>query len=219
MCIQAVLFDHDGTLVDSETTHLALWRQVLAPLGVNISDQEYWQTMLGVPAEQNAQDLVKNKQLSVTAEALVAEKVRLTQAFLVDDVFPALEGASDLLQSISGRVPMGLVSGAQRFCIEASLAAHGWESCFEHVVTGDEVVHNKPNPEGYLLACQLMGVDPAHCVALEDTQSGVRAAAAAGLKVVAIRNQWSLSHDFSQATAEVADLFQARAWFAAQLSG
>lgn len=218
MNIQAVLFDHDGTLVDSESTHLQLWRAVLARFDVHLSDREYWQTLLGVPAKQNADILVRTKGLAVSADYLVAEKVRITAAFLENQLFPAIEGSDQLLRDVARHVPIALVSGAQEFCIQASLQGYGWQALFTSIVTGDDVTRNKPNPQGYQQALAQLGVTPEYCVALEDSESGVRAAHGAGIPVLAIRNRWSAGHDFSLACAEVADLDEARRWLMTRLA-
>ncbi|MFC6670393.1 HAD family hydrolase [Marinobacterium aestuariivivens] len=212
MALQAILFDHDGTLVDSEATHLQLWRQVVAPFGVEIRDQDYWELMLGVPVERNAADLIRLYGLEAEAADLVNAKLDANSRFLAGSFFPAMAGADNVLQDLAGRLRLGLVSGSQRNCVEASLQGHGWTSLFEQVVTGDDVRRNKPQPDGYLKALELMQLEACHCLAVEDTEVGVRAAQAAGLPVIAIRSPLAGSHDFSAACAVVDSLTGARDW-------
>ncbi|WP_136681562.1 HAD family phosphatase [Neptunomonas sp. XY-337] len=206
MSYAAILFDHDGTLVDSEGTHLTLWREAIAPFGATITGDEYWQRLLGVPAEQNAADLIQLRQLPTTVPDLVATKERLTQAFLASSYFPAMDSADALVRFAAQHLPIALVSGSQGFCIEASLQGHRWKELFTVVVTADDVTRNKPEPDSYLMALDRLNVAGRPCIAIEDTQSGVRAALAAGLDVVAIRNSHSAQHDFSGATYEVPHL-------------
>ena len=207
--IQAVLFDHDGTLVHSEPTHLAMWRKAVEPYGGYITDEEYWQLLLGVPAEENAEILIELRGLSTEVSVLVAEKLRHTREYLLAGCFPEVSGASDVLKRLYGRVAMGLVSGSQRFCINATLKGHRWEHYFACIVTGEDVARNKPYPDSYLRAVALMDGNAESCVAIEDTQTGVLAAVAAGVPVIAIRNEYSLDHDFSKAIVEVSSLDEA----------
>jgi len=218
MALKAILFDHDGTLVDSESTHLQLWRQIVAPYGVEIRDSDYWQHMLGVPVERNAADLIRLYGLDADVDTLVAAKLAANARFLADGFFPAMTDADKVLRSLAPRLRLGLVSGSQRNCVEASLRGHGWSALFERVVTGDDVSRNKPHPEGYLQALEQMGLGAGDCVAVEDTEVGVRAARGAGLAVVAIRHPLAGSHDFSQAAAVVESLAEAHAWIGAQLN-
>ncbi len=216
MPIQAILFDHDGTLVDSESTHLELWRRAIAPYGGYITDEEYWRLLLGVPAEQNAALLIQLRGLAADAATLVSAKLAHTDRFLAQGCFAQMPQADRVVRALAAQLRLGLVSGSQRRCVEASLRGHGWEALFEQVVTGDEVRRNKPHPDSYLRALALMQLEAADCLAIEDTQSGVRAAAAAGLATIAIRNRHSASHDFSAAAVEVPDLPAALDWIEQQ---
>ncbi|MBV1788047.1 HAD family phosphatase [Marinobacterium sp. D7] len=218
MPLRAILFDHDGTLVDSEATHMQLWREVVAPYGVQISDSDYWQRMLGVPMEQNATDIVQMYALEVDPEALIRAKIDANERFLTEHWFPQMPEASRILSHLSQRCRLALVSGSQRNCVDASLHGHGWHTLFEQVVTGDDVTRNKPHPDGYLKALQLMQLDPELCVAVEDTEVGVLAAHDAGLRVIAIRNPLASTHNFGPATVVVDSLIDAEAWITAQIN-
>lgn len=212
MSLKAVLFDHDGTLVDSESTHMELWRRAVEPFGGFITDDEYWQGLLGVPCEQNAELIIQLRSLDISVDTLVEAKLRHTDQFLASGCFPQIDSADRVLRELAGILRLGLVSGSQRVCVEASLKGHGWSELFEQVVTGDDVVENKPNPASYLAAMELMGLSAGECVAVEDTQAGVMAASAAGIRTVAIRNQFSASHDFSPAAVKVPNLTAAGCW-------
>ncbi len=218
MTLQAILFDHDGTLVDSEAVNLQLWRQALEPWGLSISDELYWSRMLGVPIQQNATDILQLFRPDASLDELVAAKLAANEAYLATSFFPQMPGADTVVRDLAGQLRLGLVSGSQRNCVQASLRGHAWEPLFEHVVTGDEVTHNKPAPDGYLRALELMQLQAQHCIAVEDTEVGVRAARAAGLRVVAIRSLEAQSHDFSTATAIVNNLVEAHAWICRQLT-
>ncbi|WP_432695663.1 HAD family hydrolase [Marinobacterium sp. YM272] len=212
MRFNAVLFDHDGTLVDSEAIHMQLWREVMAPHGVEISDADYWDQMLGVPMEQSAAELIEKFNLDTSVEQIVEQKTHANELFLLNGCFPQVPGATAALTTLAQQTRLALVSGAQRLCVDASLNGHGWNNIFEQVVSGDDVDRNKPHPDSYLKALALMEVDADDAVAVEDTEVGVRAARDAGLQVVAIRSPLSDNHDFSAAVSVVDNLGEAYAW-------
>ncbi len=218
MTLQAILFDHDGTLVDSEAVNLQLWRQALEPWGLSISDELYWSRMLGVPIRQNAADILQLYRPDASTEQLIAAKLAANEAYLATDYFPQMPGADSVLHALAGQLRLGLVSGSQRNCVQASLRGHNWAPLFEQVVTGDDVTNNKPAPDGYLRALSLMQLDASHCIAVEDTEVGVTAARAAGLRVVAIRSAEAQSHDFSAASIIVNSLTEAHAWICQRLA-
>ncbi|MBY4675613.1 HAD family hydrolase [Marinobacterium arenosum] len=216
MSLQAILFDHDGTLVDSEATHMALWNLAIEPYGVSISETVYWQQLLGVPAEQNAETIIRMHNLPVSVDALVAAKLEQNDRFLNESFFPAMADADRVLRTQARQLRLALVSGSQRHCVEASLRGHNWGELFEQVVTGDDVAHNKPQPDGYLKALKAMGLSADQAVAVEDTEAGVSAAVAAGLPTIALRSTDASSHDFSRASVEVTSLGEALSWIERQ---
>ncbi|UTW10689.1 HAD family hydrolase [Marinobacterium rhizophilum] len=218
MTLQAILFDHDGTLVDSEAVNLRLWRQALEPWGLTISDELYWRRMLGVPIRQNAADILQLHRPDASIDELVAAKLAANAAYLATACFPQIAGADTVVRDLACRLRLGMVSASQRNCVQASLRGHAWEPLFEQVVTGDDVARNKPAPDGYLRALELMQLQPQHCIVVEDTEVGVRAARAAGLRVVAIRSPEAQSHDFSSATVIVQNLVEAHGWIRRQLT-
>lgn len=218
MPLKAVLFDHDGTLVNSEYTHMQLWRKAVEPFGGFITEDEYWQTLLGVPCEQNAELIIQMRNLDMSVDELVNAKLKYTNQFLSESFFPQIKGADHVVRDLAKKLRLGLVSGSQRDCVEASLKGHNWSELFEQVVTGDDVALNKPNPASYLVAMERMQLNAEDCIAIEDTESGVKAASAAGIRTIAIRNSFSASHDFTQAHVEVPDLVKAHHWILTCLS-
>jgi len=212
MELKAVLFDHDGTLVDSEPLHLAIWREVAKEFGAEVSDQQYAELMLGASSSQNAIDIVRLNQLQVEPDVLRQAKVDKTKSFMTRNCFPAIEGASDVLTRCAESFSLALVSGSQRFCVEASLRGHDWSDLFSSVVAGTDVENNKPAPDSYLKALAELNVQADEAIAVEDTETGVTAAVAAGLRVIAISNDSNENHDFSAAEAIVENLAQAGDW-------
>ncbi len=214
---QAVCFDHDGTLVDSEPIHYRLWRDVLVPHGVALTETQYQERYAGVPTLANAQDLVERHELAVSAEALARDKHGAMSEFVTRAAFPLLPDVPAAIARLRERgLRLAVVTGTARVSVEATLREHALALQFETVVAAEDVVRNKPAPDGYLLAAQRLRLAPAHCVAIEDTEHGVNAAHAAGVACVAVPTAMSRHHDFSRADAVFESLPEAAAWIEAR---
>ncbi|WP_207945100.1 HAD family hydrolase [Actinomadura rubrisoli] len=182
--LQAVLFDMDGLLIESESGWLEVESEVMAWLG-------------GTWTPENQEKLVGGSlyvavdyMLELTGSPAARDEVA---ARLLDGMFerlstcvPLMPGAKDLLAELRGAgVTTALVSSSHRRLIEPVLDAVGREH-FALSVAGDEVARTKPDPEPYLTAAARLGVDPGRCVVLEDSPNGVAAAEAAGCVTVAV---------------------------------
>lgn len=210
---KAVLFDHDGTLVESEAVHHAIWNQVLQPHGVQIPVELFMADFSGVPAITNGHDIKKRYALAPDAAELADTKNRLTAEYLASHAFPLMPGVRESLARLQASgLRKGVVTGARMFAIAATLRSHALAPEFEVVISADDVVHSKPAPECYLLALEKMGLQAHEAVAFEDTQHGVASAVAAGLACVAIPTAMSAVQDFSAATVVVPDMASAVDW-------
>lgn len=213
MRFKSVLFDHDGTLVNSEGIHFGLWCQTLLPHGVNLTEAEYKAHFVGIPSKHSAVDVVRRHGLSVVAHELTRQKEALTQDYLRQQAFPLMPGAHDAVAALRAHgVRLGVVTGAGPDGIEATLRDHGWRSSFDTVVTAADVPHSKPAPDVYELALARLGLLAHEAVAIEDTATGVAAARAAGLRCLAIPHEHSATQDFSAATVVLKSMAQAMAW-------
>jgi HAD superfamily hydrolase (TIGR01509 family) len=214
---KAVLFDHDGTLVASEELHFAHWQQVLARYGAALTESQYQQHYAGMPSVDNAHDAIGRFALSAEPAALSAQKNEVTRDFLAHSAFPLMpDVAASIARCQAAGLRLGVVTGARRFMVAATLRSHELGPVFETVVSADDVVNNKPAPDGYLLALQLMGLQAHEAIALEDTEHGVAAATAAGLACVAIPTPMSANHDFRAATIVQPTMADAVGWLLAQ---
>lgn len=217
MPIKAIFFDHDGTLVDSEPIHYQLWRDVVAAHGVALAEALYRDCYAGIPTADNAVDLVARFAIDATPESLADAKNQATRRFLAQHAFPLMPGVSDLVPWCHGAgLRLAIVTGAGHDGVQSTLRQHSLGDFFETVVSGDDVAHSKPAPDCYLLAVRRLGLLPSECVAIEDTEHGVNAAAAAGVACLAVPNAMSRQHDFSRATAVFNDLAAAAAWLRRQ---
>ena len=181
----ALLFDMDGLLVDTEPLWLETETEVMARLGAPWSEADQQQLLGGSMARTVAYLLARAPRPAPAPEVIAswmrAGMLERTAAGRVT-VRPR---ARELLAAVlASGVPCALVTSSERVFAEAVLASTGFR--FQVVVTGDDVTAHKPDPEPYLLAAKLLGADPARCVALEDSPSGVASAGTAGCLVVAV---------------------------------
>lgn len=185
--IEAVIFDHDGTLVDSEPVHHQMWAATLAEHGVVLTRERYQTGLSGKPTIDSAKMLVAEHGLVLTAEDICNAKLSRIRAHLQTQAFPLIPPARELMQWLAAHnIPMAVASGAARDEVAASIAAHGLAPYLSAVSTRDDVQHNKPAPDVYLHAAAALGVAPARCVAIEDSDSGQLAAQQAGMKCLRI---------------------------------
>lgn len=168
----------------------------------------------GMPTIDNAQDLVARFQLKATVDELVAKKLEIAQVYLENKAFPLMAGAQDILDYFQQQptLQQAIVTGAGASIVNATVRSYQLAPYFATIVSCDDVARSKPAPDGYLLALERLGLKAAECIAIEDTEHGVAVAVAAGIACLAIPNTQSQSHDFSKATAVLANLAAAQVW-------
>ncbi|PSW21265.1 HAD family phosphatase [Photobacterium sanctipauli] len=186
--MQAVCFDFDGTLVDSEVFHAGNWSEYLGSLGVDFSAADFLREYAGVPWVKVATALVQQFSLSVEAAVIVTDMEQLTHKAILEKGIPAKEGAVDLLKHLHGELPLAVVTGAPRVYVEGILAHYGWLDYFDHVFCGEDVKQNKPAPDIYQLACHTLGLASSQVVAIEDSLTGAQSANSAGLRLVVVND-------------------------------
>lgn len=183
--LQGVMFDMDGLLVDSEPFWFQAESAVMARLGGRWeeSDQNF---LVGGSMDATVSYLLRKATRpaapTTVADWLVAEMTRLLLTMPV----PVLPGAAELVREVrAAGFPYALVTSSEPEIVAAVMTSLG-AGTFPVVVCAADVAQAKPDPEGYLLAAAKLGVDPARCIALEDSRNGVAAAGAAGYRVVAV---------------------------------
>jgi HAD superfamily hydrolase (TIGR01509 family) len=182
----AVIFDLDGVLIDSETVWNEARREVAAQNG-GAWREGAQEAMMGMSSREWSRYM--REQLGVQlSEAEISSAVVERLEHRYRESIPLLPGARDAVTALASRWPLGLASSANRTIIELALELAGLSARFEVVVSSEEVARGKPAPDVYLEAARRLDCAPARCVAVEDSANGLRAAAAAGMKVVAIPN-------------------------------
>lgn len=180
----AVLWDMDGTLVDTEPYWIAAEHEIVAEHGGQWSEELAHQ-LVGNPLLVSARFILDNSPVTMSPEELVEELLRRV-VFQVRDHIPWRPGAKELLfELVDLGVPCALVTMSWQSLAHAVTAALP-DGVFAAVVTGDVVTHGKPHPEPYLVACAALDAAPGECVAIEDSATGVRSAVAAGVPTLAV---------------------------------
>jgi beta-phosphoglucomutase family hydrolase len=182
----AVLFDLDGTLVDTEPTYYEAARQLLARYGVPDFSWEQHTRFIGIGTRETLETLGARYGIDVPVDTLLAEENALYLDLLrvTTEVFPQMRKFVELLRA--GGVPMAVASGSSREAIDAALVHGGLDGFFAVTASAEEVPAGKPEPDVFLEAARRLGVAPADCVVIEDSAPGVAAARAAGMRCVAV---------------------------------
>lgn len=181
--VNAVVFDHDGTLVDSESVHCACWNQVLSRYSATLSYKDYCQNYNGLPTLETATRIQQQFNLPCNnPQVLYALKVDALAEHLAQQPFPLLPGVADTLSKLAARnTPLAIASGANPEEVMHSVKSHKLESLFSAITTKKDVINSKPAPDVYLLAAKKLGVAPKHCIAVEDSDTGEASALGAGM--------------------------------------
>ena len=183
---KAVIFDLDGTLVDSMPAHFQAWCEALALNGApkDIFPEDVFYSMGGRPTE----DIVKvingefNLDLDPVAVSYSKRKAFLSRLELVE----LNEEVVSFAKSLRGKMPLGIASGGSRKVVEATLKATGICDLFDEVVTADDVACGKPAPDSFLNCAERLSVAAKDCLVLEDAAPGIMAAQLAGMMVVTV---------------------------------
>lgn len=197
--MDALIFDFDGVILDSEPIHLAGFQRVLETMGVELTRQEYYDKYLGFDDYQALSTALRDHRASFTesdVQRLIASKTALVQKALGEFSTP-LPGVWDLVASahVAG-IGLAVCSGALRQEIELACRAVGILDRLQAVVSAEDVEDSKPDPACYKLTVQRLAKATARpiraerCVAFEDSPFGIAAAQGAGLKVVGITSSY-----------------------------
>ena len=184
--IEAVVFDLDGVIVDSEHVWDEQRRRLAEERGGRWHDQAS-RDMMGMSSLEWSRYMHDVIGLTESPEEINAEVVRRMVAVYREEL-PLLEGAVDAVEALAGVWPLGLASSSNRELIDLVLRVSGLERWFAATVSSEEVARGKPAPDVYLEAARRLGVPADRCAAVEDSENGIRSAKAAGMRVVAIPN-------------------------------
>lgn len=179
-----LIFDMDGTLLDTEQTHRQAWAHVLARYGMTFDEQ----AMIGLngsPTWRVAQFIIAGHQADLDPHRLAAEKTAAVNTMLFDSVRPL--PLIEVVKAYHGRKPMAIGTGSEHAMAEALLQHLQLRHYFDALVGADDVQRHKPEPDTFLQCAALLGVPPQKCVVFEDADFGLQAARAAGMDAVDVR--------------------------------
>jgi HAD superfamily hydrolase (TIGR01509 family) len=201
--INAVIFDLDGLLADTEKLHISAYQTTFSKLGIELSDEEYanhW-----IRCGQGTNTFVEKWHLSVDPDFVRKEKALLYKKLVSSSAEP-MPGARELLCSLKGRKLMALATSSHPKDANAVLKALDFKDFFSCVVAKNSVERVKPYPDIFLYAANEMNIPPENCLVIEDAEKGILAADAAGMKSIAVPNRYTMDNDFSKATLVVKSL-------------
>lgn len=207
MSIKALIFDFDGTIVDTETPEFESWRLEYAVFGVELP-LDLWVQLIGttMPGAFEPYSWLESK----IGKALDREPLRARRRAVMMDLIAAERprpGIEDWLAGGRERdLGLAVASASRRPWVEQHLSAVGLLDRFDHLATGDQVERPKPAPDVYFLAAKQLGIEPREAIVIEDSRNGVAAAKAAGMFTIAVPNRMTVGLDFSQADLRVDSL-------------
>ena len=197
--MDAMIFDFDGVVVDSEPIHLATFREVLARYDIELTSEDYYSKYLGFDDHDCFKAVLAEAGQETDEEqiaAMTAEKTLLVQKAIAESIRP-LPGAIELMRAVrSAGAALAICSGALREEIMLAGRTVGAIELVDVVVSAEDVAAGKPDPEGYILALKLLGekyskpMDPSAIWVVEDSPAGVQAAKEAGMNIIAVTNSY-----------------------------
>lgn len=196
---RAIIFDMDGLLVDSERIWHLAEDEVFSSRGLEYTD-ELRAGIIGMRMDEFMKKLREHFGLREPLEALTAE-VNANMLRLIPSMVKPQPGAPEMIAFAQARAwPLAIASSSPMAIIEATVRSQGWQDVIKLRCSADDVPRGKPAPDVYLQAARLLGVAPEHCLALEDSATGARAAVAAGMTCFAVPDR---SHSQAADLAEV----------------
>lgn len=200
--LQAVIFDMDGVIADSEPIHFLAEKELFIPYGVSLSGDEIYGFM-GAGIEPMLRQLVD--QYAVPADPAELYEIHKSNLMkrMQNGLMP-IPGSLELIHRLDDRgIPLGLATSSFRDLVQLVLRKFRIESCFRVVVTGDDISKTKPDPEIFLAAAKGLGILPHACLAIEDSTNGVLAAKAAGMRCIGYLSPNSRNQTLGSADAVV----------------
>jgi HAD superfamily hydrolase (TIGR01509 family) len=198
----AVIFDFDGTILDSESAEYESHRRFFADHGVDLTVDEW---CIGIGIVKPATHWFDWFSERAGSPPTFDDFRRVTRRYFREHVrMEPMPGISTLIGGlIASGVPIAIASSASADWVVGAVERLGLRDTFAAIVTGEQVAMTKPAPDGYLEAARRLGVAPGSCVAIEDSGPGVAAARAAGMHTVAVPHRLNLTHDFAPADLRV----------------
>jgi beta-phosphoglucomutase-like phosphatase (HAD superfamily) len=184
--VKGLIFDLDGTLVDSMPLHFEGWKLACERFGAKI-EPSFLRYHTGSPGWAIAAAIIENCGLTGQVTPSDIMKVKLEEFYKVQHLIKPIEPVADIVKRYHGKIAMSVGTGGHREAVERSLVVTGLQEFFDVVVTANDVERHKPDPETFLKCAEMMGTDPSETEVFEDGDLGIEAAVRAGMRVTDVR--------------------------------
>lgn len=205
--MKAIIFDMDGLMIDSESLYFQAEREIARAFGRNIQDEILWKMMGRNPIE-GMEILVRELELPISPQEAVRLRTDLMRQKMKTDL-KAMPGLREMIDAFTGRLKLAISTGAQEEFLDIAVDTLGIRDRFDVLQASNDIAKGKPDPEIFLKTCDRLGLDPAECIVLEDSENGVQAARRAGCFVIAVPSEFTKMQDFGSACLVASDLFEA----------
>lgn len=203
--IKAVIFDLDGVLVDTEKFHRQAFLDITQKAGIKLTQEELQEVGWFTSKEFLKRVLEKRKILGIDPEFLAGQKQKLVTEFIANSNIPVLEGAKELIKKLREKgLKVAVGTSAHRSRAELILSKTNLEDWVDVMVTENEIIKSKPDPETFLLIAEKLTLRPEEIIVIDDAPTGVEAAKAAGMFCIAKDNQ--MGQDLTKADIVVKSL-------------
>jgi HAD superfamily hydrolase (TIGR01509 family) len=207
--LQAIIFDMDGLMVDTEKLYWEALTEVAASYNVKVIPEQTRIKMMGRMPIESMRIFGEELMIPVPPEDLLAQRELLMEAKLSNGVEP-MKGLFEIIHRFHGRLRLAVATSSARRFLDIVVDFLAIRNKFSVLQSSDGIAHGKPDPEIFLTAAAKLGVKPEDCIVLEDSVNGVLAGVNAGSYVIAVPSEYSLNQDFSRANFVAEDLVAAR---------
>ena len=198
--LRAIIFDFDGVIADTEPLHLKAFQLTLGENDIELTDEDYFSNYLAYDDKTLFKELFKDREFEHD-DAMISDFINRKSVHfgnVLKGNILLLEGVSEFILQISGKYPLAIGSGAMKSEIVEILESAGLRGHFPIIVSADQVINCKPDPEVFIEALKRINnsssdskILPGECLVIEDSTSGITAAHSAGMKCLAITNSYS----------------------------
>ena len=187
---RALIFDVDGTIVDSMPLHFDIYRKILKEYGIDFTPADF-EKLAGIPAIESF--AVFNRIYGLNFDAVEMGTYKEAEYEKRLHLIKPIESVVRLIRASYGKIPMAVGTGGYRHLTQKALRIADIENCFDAIVTCEDVTRFKPDPETFLRCAELMGVEPTDCEVFEDGSLGIHAAKTAGMMAVNVTDYYEVT--------------------------